>query len=244
MAVFEHEGILTYKEESGDKHLMYPVTKAALIDGLDELLKTLAAVAHKHNAEDINEGTLASARLPTRPLSKGGHGQTTAAKGLYALINGAAALAASGLATGDYLALGDVSASTGKKVTLANLMAYLGDNMGSARIATGSYVGTGTYGSANPCSLTFDFPPRVVFFFDSKGAVVILQRSAGSVSYGYIVYLDAIGEDVTTIFQTDRGGWFLAMSKSADGKNISWFGDSQYHQCNGKNEKYFYMAIS
>lgn len=26
---------------------------------------------------------------------------------------------------------------------------------GQVRIATGSYVGTGTYGSSNPCSLTF-----------------------------------------------------------------------------------------
>ena len=27
---------------------------------------------------------------------------------------------------------------------------------GKARIQTGSYVGTGTYGESNPCSLTFD----------------------------------------------------------------------------------------
>lgn len=32
-----------------------------------------------------------------------------------------------------------------------------------AKIATGSYVGTGTYGASNPCSLTFDFPPQIVF---------------------------------------------------------------------------------
>ena len=29
------------------------------------------------------------------------------------------------------------------------------------KIATGSYTGTGTYGSANPCSLTFDFVPLI-----------------------------------------------------------------------------------
>ena len=32
-----------------------------------------------------------------------------------------------------------------------------------AKIQTGSYVGTGTYGASNPCSLTFDFEPKVVF---------------------------------------------------------------------------------
>ena len=29
-----------------------------------------------------------------------------------------------------------------------------------AKIQTGSYVGTGTYGANNPCSLTFDFEPN------------------------------------------------------------------------------------
>lgn len=30
-----------------------------------------------------------------------------------------------------------------------------------AKIQTGSYVGTGTYGQANPCTLTFDFVPQL-----------------------------------------------------------------------------------
>ncbi|WP_298020986.1 hypothetical protein, partial [uncultured Dysosmobacter sp.] len=33
---------------------------------------------------------------------------------------------------------------------------------GAAKIQTGSYVGTGTYGESNPCSLTFDFSPKLV----------------------------------------------------------------------------------
>ena len=34
---------------------------------------------------------------------------------------------------------------------------------GKARIQTGSYVGTGTYGASNPCSLTFDFNVNYLF---------------------------------------------------------------------------------
>lgn len=64
----------------------------------------------------------------TLAIDKGGTGKTTAAAGLYALINGTSALASSDLATGDYVALGDVSASIGKKVTLANLASWLADN--------------------------------------------------------------------------------------------------------------------
>ena len=35
---------------------------------------------------------------------------------------------------------------------------------GFAKIQTGSYVGTGTYGASNPCSLTFDFAPKWLIF--------------------------------------------------------------------------------
>ena len=34
---------------------------------------------------------------------------------------------------------------------------------GNCRVAAGSYTGTGTYGQNNPCSLTFDFQPLLVF---------------------------------------------------------------------------------
>ena len=34
-----------------------------------------------------------------------------------------------------------------------------------ARIQIGSYVGTGTYGANNPCSLTFNFEPNIVAIF-------------------------------------------------------------------------------
>ena len=33
------------------------------------------------------------------------------------------------------------------------------------KIATGSYTGTGTYGSSNPNSLTFEFDPKIVFVY-------------------------------------------------------------------------------
>lgn len=41
---------------------------------------------------------------------------------------------------------------------------YTADMVGAARIATGSYVGTGTWGPENPNSITFEFQPKVVLF--------------------------------------------------------------------------------
>ena len=84
-----------------------------------------------------------------------------AAKALHNLIGAAAALEQAGLATTDLVGVDDVSEGTGKKVTLQNLATYLAGIGGAAKIQTGSYVGTGTYGADNPCKLTFDFPPRI-----------------------------------------------------------------------------------
>lgn len=50
-----------------------------------------------------------------------------------------------------------------------------------ARIQTGSYVGTGTYGSSNPCSLTFDFVPRFV--------VVSIQQARETHAYHIILIM-------------------------------------------------------
>lgn len=53
--------------------------------------------------------------------------------------------------------------------SLAALLSTLQSN-GMAKIATGSYVGTGTYGVNHPCSLTFPFVPKLVSLGGSAGA--------------------------------------------------------------------------
>ena len=58
-------------------------------------------------------------------IGNGGTGATTGAGAAYNLINPMTALGGSGLASEDYLPLLDVSASTGKKVTLQNLATYI-----------------------------------------------------------------------------------------------------------------------
>lgn len=59
-----------------------------------------APTSHNHSASDINSGTLASDRLPTVPLSKGGTGATTVAGARNALglgnTNGAVPIANGG----------------------------------------------------------------------------------------------------------------------------------------------------
>lgn len=58
----------------------------------------------------------------------------------------------------DLITPADIGAAT--ETDVSNLISLLS---GYSRIATGSYVGTGTYGEANPNTLTFPFTPKVVF---------------------------------------------------------------------------------
>ena len=55
---------------------------AYLVTQIKTLLSGKAASSHTHGAGDINSGTLASDRLPTVPITKGGTGATTAAAAL------------------------------------------------------------------------------------------------------------------------------------------------------------------
>ena len=91
------------------------------VSDVTDFPSTMPPSAHEHAAADITSGTLDSARLPTVPLTKGGTGQTTAAKGLYALINGATAITAASVADTDYIGLDDVSATAGKKMLVSEL---------------------------------------------------------------------------------------------------------------------------
>ena len=117
-------------------------------------------------ALDATELQAISDQLQALANSVGGTDVNTAAKALYSLINGASALTANDLATDDKLGIADASGATGNNVSLQNLADFLSTIMtGGAKIQTGSYVGTGTYGASNPCSLTFDFEPVVVLVY-------------------------------------------------------------------------------
>jgi hypothetical protein len=56
---------------------------------------------------------------------------------------------------------------------------------GGAKIATGSYVGTGTCGRNNPCTLTFDFTPKFVMVYGAD---------MGHLT-GFEYYLDSNAQD-------------------------------------------------
>lgn len=189
------------------------------------------------------EQPIASDISGTLPLSKGGTGATTAAAALHALINGVTALTASNLADGDMLALDDVSDATGKKISMAALVAYLSGRMGGAKIQTGSYVGTGTYGSSNPCSLTFDFSPQILwvssirylesYYSSSLSSKVPLSRSflcfRGCTQIDHNFYMN--------------GGYSTSISLTWGNKTVAYHSQDADKQYNTRGTVYYYCTI-
>ncbi|MEA4934802.1 MAG: hypothetical protein VB071_14655 [Lawsonibacter sp.] len=118
-----------------------------------------AAASHSHAATDITSGTLSTARLPTVPVSNGGTGKTswTANQLIYPSATTTLGQMAFPAVAGSLLRQGTSGAPYW--TSLADLMA----EGGIAKIAIGSYTGTGTVGSSSPNSITFGFAPKVVF---------------------------------------------------------------------------------
>lgn len=107
-----------------------------------------------------------------------------------------------------------------------NPLGQLGDKV---RIATGSYTGTGTYGSSNPNSLTFSFPPEFL--------VISPNREP------YRLFLV---RGMTKSSTRATGGSDGDVAVAWNGSTVSWYGDSTgeaYLQLNRRGTPYFYFAI-
>lgn len=105
-----------------------------------------------------------------------------------------------------------------------------------ARIVTGNYVGTGTYGPKNPCSLTFDFTPKIVLMH-------LRGDSASSTSTHCMVFVWNITNDFYIGHAGDSHN-----SVTYSGNTISWYNTtgnlaSAGAQLNASGTTYWYTAI-
>ena len=127
---------------------------------------------------------------------------------------------------------------------LGNLIAIpAGQIKDGVKLATGSYTGTGTYGSSNPNSLTFDFEPKLVFMFEDK---LPLYKNINSQTY-HPVYGTTIGMTTTysrSLFNIYSGDNYFYAKKSSDGKTLSWYHEANASaQINKSGVTYQYIAI-
>ena len=111
-------------------------------------------------------------------------------------------------------------------------LGQLGDKV---RIATGSYTGTGTYGSANPNTLTFDFEPKYILITqrDSSGQYTVLLIIAIRLTASYSNYV--------AIEDYGRIGSYVYAKK--DNFTVSWYANGASSQSNGANKVYDYLAL-
>ena len=116
--------------------------------------------------------------------------------------------------------------------------------LNSVKIETGSYTGTGTYGSSNPCSLTFGFEPKAVYLFQftnggsyvSGKLAVMLKGCDGS----------AVVPIVSSYGNVSLNGGMPILSETSD--TFSWYvTGSNYldanYQFNSSGVTYYYIAI-
>lgn len=121
---------------------------------------------------------------------------------------------------------------------------YLGCLGDKARMQVVSYIGTGTYGVDNPCSLTFDFPPKVVMFLRGykKDSTQFSHLTASHSDDNKIVTPESL---VTTYTRYNGfGGPFGSYAKkSEDGKTIFWYNEQPSTQGNDTGYTYYFLAI-
>ena len=110
---------------------------------------------------------------------------------------------------------------------------YLGKLGDKARVQVVSYVGTGTYGSSNPNSLTFDFVPKAVF-------VVGTQYSDGD---GIAIMPMIYGYGFSNRELNDSNGNYCIVTWNK--KTVTWYAYSSnaVFQSNSQGGKYFAVAI-
>lgn len=122
-------------------------------------------------------------------------------------------------------------------------LSALAEAMKAAKVQTGSYVGTGTYGDENPCSLTFEFAPKLVWIvgYLNNGGQYHFSESS---SHHYHVFCG----EIPTTYTSGCGLGSESSSygkRSADGKTIYWYttGSDASLQFNRTGYVYYYIAI-
>lgn len=117
------------------------------------------------------------------------------------------------------------------------------------QIVSGSYTGTGTYGSSNPNSLTFDFPVAYIIFVGYKSS----SDFNPLVQSDYLTYNNPVFQcfAIGNTYEQSAGPYLYESSSNAyakvssDRKTVYWYNTSSSdRQLNGNNNTYYFIAFS
>ena len=189
-------------------------------------------------------------------ISSGGTGAESESTAVKNLING---LSSTTPDSNDLIPFQDVSSGGAGKTTLSALASALQSVRGYAKIQTGSYVGTGTYGADNPCSLTFTFEPKMLIVAN-KSIVSFLQRdtqwcrvSSSSQFLAGIFWFDGF-DKISNSGDSNSNSEIFYVIVTKNNQSISWYSKPhttgtvdeihyQISQQNYKNATYNYIRI-
>ena len=116
------------------------------------------------------------------------------------------------------------------------------------KIATGSYVGTGTFGEDNPLSLTFDFAPVAMFIQGKVNSGSTTGHQGVAVALGGCPYFVELTNGTHTPATPIITSW---------GETVTWWGETDFYgvaenvqaSCsadaalNAKGSTYYYLAV-
>lgn len=126
---------------------------------------------------------------------------------------------------------------------------YLGKLGDKARVQVVSYVGTGTYGSSNPNSLTFDFVPKVVRLLgniSSGGSFTVCRIYPMNTNYGInsaILFTKALTTTYKASLGFSENNYTASYCKiSQDGKTVTWYNNGD-DQINTAGYTYYFLAL-
>ena len=92
-----------------------------------------------------------------------------------------------------------------------------------ANIVTGTYQGSGTFGSTSPNLLALAFAPKVLLLFDNKGAMTVIVPFIGKYS--------------------SKLGTSGAGTVTTEGTSVTWYAANAADQMNSSGVTYTYVAI-
>ena len=125
---------------------------------------------------------------------------------------------------------------------------YLGVLGEKSKIQVLSYVGTGTSGEANPCSVTASFPIKALFFLGYIGEFGMDPSYLG-VGNGYwgdgdvgIMFSKCLTTAFTNHIGFDANGKTSFGKKSADGKTFYWYNKTSA-VTNDSGSLYYFLAL-
>lgn len=196
-----------------------------------------AAKSHTHNAQDINAGTLS-------PL-RGGTGISNPTNGALLIgnnstrllaLNWSGALYSDGTNNPESGVLPVRYGGTGQKSLTGLATALTGVNGGLGKIVTGTYTGTGGYGTSNKKTLIFTAPPKLL--------VVMPATNTTNGQYGGFVAVRGIASSRAGGIMDDVSGSWGQLYFSWDGNSVSWYSSAnEYTQQNNSGMTYCYFAI-